>query len=146
MVQVPGCLTMRKAHTLYIQATSCYTSNCWLTMDFRLFILVILFSKPSISETDVKYASPGDYYKLKYSPDLRWMLDLSLYNKCKSDGSPGITCEGFSLGDDCLRDFLWCRDDFKLTCARGLPSNNEVFCGNRRKVKHSEIILVKIYV
>ena len=86
-------------------------------MDFLLFILVILFSKPSISETDVKYASPGDFYKAKYSPDLRWMLDLSLYNKCKSDGSPGITCEGFSLSDDCLRDFLWCREDFTLTCA-----------------------------
>lgn len=72
-----------------------------------------------------------EYYRLKFSPDLQWMLDLALYNRCKSDFSPGITCEGFILGDHCLRDFLWCRDDFKVTCARGLPSNHDVLCGNR---------------
>ena len=140
MVQVPGYLTMRKAQTLDIQASSCYTSNCWTTMEFLLLILAILFSKTIISGTDVKYPLAGDFYKSKFSPELRWMLDLSLYNKCKSDGSPVITCEGFSLGDDCLRE------DFTLTCARGLPSDNEVFCGHRRKVKHSKISIGKIYV
>ena len=80
----------------------------------------------------VEYASPRDYYKSKFTPDLRGMLDFSLYNRWKSDGSPGITCEWFSLGKNCLRDLLWCRVDFKVPCARGLSSNNEVLYGNRR--------------
>ena len=106
-------------------------------MNHFLSIKLILFFNYSLSEselkTDVKYASPGDYYKSKFTQELRSMLDLSLYNACKSDGSAGISCDGFSLGDNCLRHFLWCRDDFKINCARGLPSNNEVFCGNKRK-------------
>ena len=89
-------------------------------MLFVLLNLAIVSSNLNLSTKNVEYASPGDYYKSKFTPDLRWMLDLSLYNRCKSDGSPGITCEGFSFGDNCLRDLLWCRDDFKVPCARGL--------------------------
>ena len=45
----------------------------------------------------------------------------------------GTTCPGFSLGDNCLRDFLWCRSDFTVSCGpQGLLSNNELLCSNKK--------------
>ena len=103
-------------------------------MIFWLLNLLLADSHWSLSDESMKPStSLTEFYRSQFSSELQRMLDLSLYNRCMSStGSPGITCEGFLLGDSCLRDFLWCRDDFKVNCARGLASNNDVFCGNRR--------------
>ena len=73
-------------------------------------------------------------HSLRLSPAMRAMLNTSSFTSCRSStGSKGVSCAGFALGDGCLRDFLWCREDLTVVCGdHGLASNNDLFCGNQR--------------
>ena len=78
--------------------------------------------------------SSEEELRARLTPGLAALLNTSTFLPCTSTtGSRGVTCQGFTLGDGCLRHFLWCRKDFTVSCGdHGLVSNNELFCGNKR--------------
>ena len=53
-------------------------------------------------------------------------LDVRFRQSCLSDMSPGVSCDGYSYGDECLDLFLWCRDEFKVRYSHGLRSDDQL--------------------
>ena len=50
--------------------------------------------------------------------------DFRFRQACVSSMSPGVSCDGYSNGDECLDLFLWCRDDYVVRCSHGLKSDD----------------------
>ena len=98
-------------------------------MNYRFISIIFTTGFPFAIPDD-----PIEEFRARLTPSLQAMLNTSSYRACRSStGSRGVTCPGFSLGDGCLRHFLWCREDFTVSCGdHGLTSNNDLFCGNKR--------------
>ena len=108
-------------------------------VDFIFLLFPLLLLTASIlpaerTEEEEVEGSEDSSYRQRLSPALQAMLNTSSFTTCRSStGSKGLSCPGFSLGDDCLRDFLWCRPDLTVVCGpHGLTSNNDLFCGNHQ--------------
>ena len=69
-----------------------------------------------------------DYSKIS-NADLE-KLDVRVCQACVSDMSPGVSCDGYSYGDECLDLFLWCRDEFVVRCSHELRSDDQLLWAN----------------
>ena len=102
--------------------------DCGVVLIFLTFLLFC-----SILPAERTKEEDQEQEEERLSPGLTARLNTSTFTPCSSSsGSKGVKCAGFDLGDGCLRDFLWCRDDLVVVCGdHGLTSNNDLFCGNQ---------------
>ena len=94
----------------------------------KILLLVILINiNNALNQTRI---SSENYDYSKISEAELEKLDVSFRQACVSDMSPGVSCDGYSYGDECLDLFLWCRDDYVVRCSHGLKSDDQLFCAN----------------
>ena len=88
-------------------------------------LLLVIFININNALNQTRISSENDEHSKISKAELE-KLDVIFRQACASDMSPGVSCDGYSYGDECLDLFLWCRDEFVVRCSHGLRSDDQL--------------------